>query len=56
MRAIVKDADLDTGRREGWGGRHMPLVLRQVAFQMELSFHKLLHFSCMALVNLLFIS
>ena len=49
MRAIVGGAEHDSGRREGWGGRHMPLVLRQVALQMELSFHKLLCFSCMAL-------
>ena len=33
----------------------MPLVLRQIALQMELSFHKLLRFSCMALVNLHFV-
>jgi hypothetical protein len=55
VHAIVKGVDLVTGRREGWGGRHMPLVLRQIALQMELSFHELLSFLCMALVNLQFI-
>lgn len=55
MCAIVKGVALDTGRREGWGGRHKPLVLDQVALQMELSFHTPLRFFCMALVNFFFI-
>ena len=33
----------------------MPLVLSQIALQMELPFHKLLRFLCMALVNLHFV-
>jgi hypothetical protein len=53
--AVVKGVGNTAERKEGWGGRHMPLVLRQIALQMELSFHKLLRFSCMALVNLHFI-
>ena len=55
MWAIGKGMDHASGRREGWGGRHMPLVLRQIALQMELSFHKLLRFSCMVQVNLHFV-
>lgn len=55
MRVIVKGVDPVTRRREGWGGRHMPLVLRQIALQMEMSFHELLRFSCMTLVNLHFV-
>jgi hypothetical protein len=53
--AVAKGVKCTSGRKEGWGGRHMPLVLRQIALQMELSFHKLLRFSCMALVDLHFI-
>ena len=33
----------------------MPMVLRQMALQMELSFFKLLNFSCMAIANLFFV-
>jgi hypothetical protein len=40
---------------EGWGHRSQPLVLRQAALQMELSFYKLLRFSCGAILNLFFI-
>jgi hypothetical protein len=33
----------------------MPLVLRQMALQIELSFYNLLRFSCMAIINLFFV-
>ena len=33
----------------------MPIVLGQMALQMELSFYKLLRFSCVAIVNLFFV-
>ena len=46
---------VDGERREGWGGRDMPLILKQIALQMELCFFKLLRFSCMAIVNLFFV-
>jgi hypothetical protein len=55
LNAVVHGAVVNGERREGWGGRDMPLVLRQMALQMELSFYKLLHFSCMAIVNLFFV-
>ena len=55
LNAVVHGAVVDGERREGWGGRDMPMVLGQMALQMELSFFKLLRFSCMAIVNLFFV-
>jgi hypothetical protein len=55
LNAVIHGAVVDGERRERWGGRGMPTVLRQMVLQMELPFFKLLRFSCMAIVNLFFV-
>ena len=52
---IVNGAVIEGVKLKGWGHRSQPLLLRQCALQMELSFYKLLRFSCAAIVNIFFV-